>query len=96
MNLKYEFKNAWDFERKENTIEQIMQYSRNYMEFLSKSKTERLSVKEIIKLAKENNYISIDEAMEKGSISCGDKIYVINKEKAVALFVIGKNYIEKV
>lgn len=95
MNLKYEFKNAWDFERKENTIEQIMQYSRNYMEFLSKSKTERLSVKEIIKLAKENNYISIDEAMEKGSISCGDKIYVINKEKAVALFVIGKNYIEK-
>ena len=95
MNLKYEFKNAWDFERKENTIEQIMQYSSNYMEFLSKSKTERLSVKEIIKLAKENNYISIDEAMEKGSISCGDKIYVINKEKAVALFVIGKNYIEK-
>ena len=95
MNLKYEFENAWDFERKENTIEQIMQYSRNYMEFLSKSKTERLSVKEIIKLAKENNYISIDEAMEKGSISCGDKIYVINKEKAVALFVIGKNYIEK-
>lgn len=95
MNLKYEFKNAWDFERKENTIEQIMQYSRNYMELLSKSKTERLSVKEIIKLAKENNYISIDEAMEKGSISCGDKIYVINKEKAVALFVIGKNYIEK-
>ncbi|WP_265328100.1 hypothetical protein [Clostridioides difficile] len=44
MNLKYEFKNAWDFERKENTIEQIMQYSSNYMEFLSKSKTERLSV----------------------------------------------------
>ncbi|NMS89090.1 aminopeptidase [Clostridioides difficile] len=95
MNLKHEFKNAWDVERKENAIEQVMQYSRNYIDFLSKSKTERISVKEIIKLAKENNYISIDEAMEKGSISSGDKIYVINKEKAVALFVIGKNYIEK-
>ncbi|MCI9975235.1 aminopeptidase [Clostridioides difficile] len=95
MNLKHEFKNAWDVERKENAIEQVMQYSRNYMDFLSKSKTERISVKEIIKLAKENNYISIDEAMEKGSIGSGDKIYVINKDKAVALFVIGKNYIEK-
>lgn len=95
MNLKHEFKNAWDVERKENAIEQVMQYSRNYMDFLSKSKTERISVKEIIKLAKENNYISMDEAMEKGSIDHGDKIYVINKEKAIALFVIGKNYIEK-
>ncbi|MGO0883450.1 aminopeptidase [Clostridioides difficile] len=95
MDLKHEFKNAWKIEKKENAIEQIMEYARNYMDFLSKSKTERLSVKEIIKLAKENGYISIDEAMEKGSISHGDKIYAINKEKAVALFIIGKNYIEK-
>ncbi|MGO0906509.1 aminopeptidase [Clostridioides difficile] len=95
MDLKHEFKNAWKIEKKENAIEQIMEYARNYMDFLSKSKTERLSVKEIIKLAKENGYISIDEAMEKGSISYGDKIYAINKEKAVALFIIGKNYIEK-
>ncbi|MCC0649891.1 aminopeptidase [Clostridioides sp. ZZV15-6598] len=95
MDLKHEFKNAWEIEKKENAIEQIMEYARNYMDFLSKSKTERLSVKEIIKLAKENGYISIDEAMEKGSVNHGDKIYAINKEKAVALFVIGKNYIEK-
>lgn len=95
MDLKHEFKNAWEIEKKENTIEQVMEYARNYMDFLSKSKTERLSVKEIIKLAKENGYISIDEAMEKGSVSHGDKIYAINKEKAVALFIIGKNYIEK-
>lgn len=65
------------------------------MEFLSKLKIERFLVKEIIKLVKENNYILIDEVMEKGSISCGDKIYVINKEKVVVFFVIGKNYIEK-
>lgn len=95
MDLKHEFKNAWEIEKKENAIEQVMEYARNYMDFLSKSKTERLSVKEIIKLAKENGYISIDEAMEKGRVSHGDKIYAINKEKAVALFVIGKNYIEK-
>ncbi|UWD48122.1 aminopeptidase [Clostridioides difficile] len=95
MDLKHEFKNAWEIEKKENAIEKIMEYARNYMDFLSKSKTERLSVKEIIKLAKGNGYISIDEAMEKGSVSHGDKIYAINKEKAVALFIIGKNYIEK-
>ncbi|MCC0693986.1 aminopeptidase [Clostridioides sp. ES-S-0048-02] len=95
MDLKHKFKNAWEIEKKENAIEQVMEYARNYMDFLSKSKTERLSVKEIIKLAKENGYISIDEAMENGSVSHGDKIYAINKEKAVALFVIGKNYIEK-
>ncbi|MCC0678680.1 aminopeptidase [Clostridioides sp. ES-S-0005-03] len=95
MDLKHKFKNAWEIEKKENAIKQVMEYARNYMDFLSKSKTERLSVKEIIKLAKENGYISIDEAMENGSVSHGDKIYAINKEKAVALFVIGKNYIEK-
>jgi len=94
MKLKYEATNAWEFERKNNKLDDVMSYSRGYMNFLDVGKTERTSAREIVRIAKENGYISIDEAMNNGKISSGDKIYAVNKDKAVALFVIGKNKLE--
>ena len=95
MRLKYQAKNAWEFERENDKLKEVMNYSKEYMNFLDVGKTERLSAREIVKIAKQNGYISIDEAMKNGKISSGDKIYAVNKEKAVALFIIGKNKIEK-
>lgn len=63
--------------------------------FLDNGKTERTSAKEIVKMAKENGYICIEEAMQKGSVKSGDKIYAVNKDKSVALFVIGKKSLEE-
>ncbi len=94
MKLKYEAKNAWEFEREKNNLENIMQYSKKYMQFLDNGKTERTSVKEIVKLAKVNGYISLEEAINKGAIKENDKIYAINRDKAVALFVIGEKEFE--
>lgn len=85
-------KNAWEFEK--NNLDAIMNYSKEYMTFLDNGKTERTSCKEIVKMAKESGYISLCEAIEKGKIEAGDKIYAINKEKAVALFNIGKKSLE--
>lgn len=95
MELKHEFRNAWEVERKNNKIENVMAYSKEYMTFLDNGKTERTSAREIVKIAQQNGYISIEDAIEKGSISPGEKIYAVNKDKGVALFVIGKNNLEK-
>ncbi|MDO5724923.1 MAG: aminopeptidase [Tissierellia bacterium] len=88
MNLKFETRNVWqnvsDDERKE-----IFRYSKDYMNFLDRSKTERLAAKEIVRLAKEKGYISLEEKIEMGSIKKGDKIYYLNHEKSVVLVHIG-------
>ena len=95
MELKHEFKNAWEVERENNKLDDITSYSKGYMNFLDSGKTERTSCREVVRIAKENGYISIEEIMEKGSVSAGDKIYAVNKDKAVALFIMGKNSLEK-
>ena len=59
MRLKYEAKNAWEFERENNKLEDVMNYSKGYMHFLDVGKTERTSAREIVRMAKENGYISI-------------------------------------
>ena len=90
MKLKYEAKNAWEFERENNRLDDVMDYSKGYMQFLNVGKTERTSAREIVRMAKENGYISIDEAINNGKISPGDKIYAVNKDKAVDLFIFVK------
>ena len=95
MKLKHEFKNAWEVERENNKLDEIMSYSKEYMNFLDNGKTERTSAREIVKIAKANGYISIEEVIKKGNVVSGDKIYAVNKDKAVALFVMGKNSLEK-
>ena len=94
MKLNYDSKNAWEFERENNNIDEVINYSKGYMDFLDNGKTERTSAREIVKIARENGYISLDEAINKGKINPGDKIYAINKDKSVALFVIGKKTLE--
>lgn len=95
MNLKHEFRDAWKVERDNNNIEEVMKYSKEYMNFLDNGKTERTSAKEVIRIAKEKGYISIDEAISKGKVAPGDKIYANNKDKSVALFLIGNQPLEK-
>ena len=95
MNLKHEFVNGWKVIKEMNNMENVMNYSKEYIDFLNKGKTERLCTREIIKLAKEQGFISLEEASLKGQIKCGDKIFVENRDKGVALFVIGEKDLEK-
>ena len=95
MNLKHEFRNAWNIIQENKQLDSVMDYAKGYMEFLDAGKTERTSAREIIKQAKENGYISLEEAIQKGNISVGDKIYAENKDKGVALFVIGQEELQK-
>lgn len=62
----------------------------DYKQFLTIAKTERETTKEIIKRAEEKGYENLDDYIsENKRILPGDKIYVNNKGKAVALFNIG-------
>lgn len=62
----------------------------DYKQFLTIAKTERETTKEIIKRAEEKGYENLEEYInENKRILPGDKIYVNNKGKAVALFNIG-------
>ena len=95
MDLKYEFANAWKVIKEMNNMENVMSYSKEYIDFLNKGKTERLCAREIIRLALSQGFISIEEVIKKGKIESGDKIFSENKDKGVALFVIGEKDIEK-
>jgi len=81
-------KNVWKYE----SFEEITNFNEDYKEFLSASKTERLFVKNAIKLAKEKGYVDIKEAK---SAKPGDKIYSINKDKNIAVFIIGNEKVEQ-
>lgn len=92
MNLKYELRNGWKVINEMNNIDAVMKYSDEYIDFLNKGKTERKCVKEIEKMAIEKGFKSI---LDIEKVSPGDKIYAINKDKNIALFIIGKQDIEK-
>lgn len=74
-----------DQERKE-----MEKYSKDYIDFLSLAKTERLACKEIVKAAEESGYVELDKALGEG-VKKGDKIYAINNEKAVVMVKVGED-----
>lgn len=91
--MEYKRKNVWlnIDQAKKDELESL---SSDYMDFMNKSKTERLAVKEIVRRAEEAGFRSIDELIEEGKLEAGDKVYAINRQKAVALFVIGSEDFE--
>lgn len=65
---------------------------KRYKDFLNKGKTERECVKEIIALSEEKGYKNIEQV---SSLKAGDKVYFTQYGKAIALFNIGSEDIEK-
>lgn len=73
----------------------VNEYSKKYMDFIDKSKTERTCATEIMKQAKENGYIDIEKIIADGSkLEPGMKIFANNYDKSVAMFIIGEKSIE--
>ena len=63
-----------------------------YKSFLDDAKTEREAVKEAVRLAKENGFLEFDFSKK---LKPGDKVYKVNRDKAVLLAVIGTDDISK-
>jgi len=94
-NLTKEYKYAWDkYSKKDFKI--LFKISDDYKKFMSKCKTERECAKEFILRAEKNGYKNINEIINaKSNLKPGDKIYANNKDKTLALFVIGTEDMEK-
>lgn len=86
--------NAWlkynGTERKE-----IFDFCEGYKNYLSVGKTERECIHEAIRLAEEKGYKNLDDIIKNNEeIKAGDKVYANNKDKTLALYLIGNDSIE--
>lgn len=78
-------KNTW--EKYKDQLNEVFDYNEDYKHYISKNKTERACVKDSIKLAEEKGFKPLESF---DTLKSGDKVYVTNREKNIALFIIGK------
>ena len=72
-----------DTRRKEMSV-----FSDEYRSFLNRTKTEREFVSEAVKLAEAEGFTNISDSV--GELNPGDRLYAINRNKNLCLFVIGE------
>ena len=82
--------NGWECSSDEEKGE-IYAYCEGYMNFLSRSKTEREIVKNATEIARNNGFKDINEYE---NLQPGDKVYFVNRNKNLFLAVIGKQSLE--
>lgn len=91
-----ERENAWKKYPEGEKREPVLKFGEDYRQFLSDCKTERECVEFFEAQAKAAGYIPLQEAIEKKqALKPGDKIYVNQMGKSMALFVMGKEPMEK-
>lgn len=89
------FNLAWD-KYEEGDMERLNVLSSDYKSFITKCKTERECVKELIIEAEKKGFLSLKSALESGrKLKPGDKIYANNMDKNLILYTIGKEPFEK-
>ena len=77
-------KNAWE---KYDDKSVVFDFNEDYKDFISFGKTERLCVEKAIAISEKAGFKPLDSFK---SLKAGDKVYVTNKGKNFAAFVIGK------
>lgn len=78
-------KNTW--EKYQESLEDVMSFNEDYKRYISLNKTERACVKDSIELAKQAGFQDLDTVTE---LKTGDRVFVNNKDKNLALFIIGE------
>lgn len=90
-----ERKNAWEKYTKEQ-IEEIFEFCEDYKSFISNCKTERECVSESVRMAEQSGYKNLNDCIKNHtSLKAGDKVYVNNMGKSIALFQLGTEPLEK-
>ena len=81
----------WNSATKAQKVE-IEHISREYIDFISKAKTERMVTADIVKMLEKGGFKHIDKVK---SYRAGSRIYVVNRNKNVAAVILGKDPLEK-
>ncbi|MDD6795806.1 MAG: aminopeptidase [Clostridiaceae bacterium] len=88
-------KNAWE-KYDEQGIKKIFDFCEGYKKFISDCKTERECARESAKIAEAHGYRNLNEIIKNGeSLKAGDKVYSVNMDKTIALFLIGEKDLEE-
>ena len=87
--------NAWK-KYTDEEMKKVMEFSEGYKDFLSEGKTERACARLTLRMAEEKGFRDLEEVLKAGdSLKPGDKVYAVNMNKNVALFVIGEKTLEE-
>lgn len=89
--LVYKSKNIWE-NSDETEKKEIMAFSEEYKKFLSAGVTERLCVRETVKLAEKAGFKPLESF---SSLKAGDCVYMVNRGKQVMFAKIGKKPISE-
>lgn len=90
-----ERKNAWSKYTSEKDLKKVFKFAEDYRKFLSQCKTERECVSYFIEKAEENGYVNLADVIAKNKkLKAGDKVYISNKGKELAVFNIGSESLE--
>lgn len=84
-----ENKNTWEL-FDERQLEEVEVLSKEYRDFLDNGKTERECVDTIVNMIEKEGYRELETLIKSGeSVKCGDRVYSVWMNKAVAMFQIG-------
>ncbi len=90
-----ERKNAWKTYTA-SELEQLEKTAEAYKQFLDEGKTERECVSYFVREAEKAGYKNLESYIESGEkIKAGDKVYAVIMKKAMAMFQIGTQPLEK-
>ena len=84
--LTYSPTSVWDDSDKK-TVKKIFTFNKDYSEFISRSKNEREFVEMAENLLKEKGFKPISDL---NKLKTGDRVYRINRNKCMAIAIIGK------
>ena len=94
-DLTWEPKTIWE-STEEAEKQEMFLLGEGYKDFLSNYKTERQGIRHIIKVCRKNGFKSLEEYQgEQNRLEPGEKVYFVNRDKAIMLAVIGQEPLEK-
>lgn len=82
--------NAW--KKYAGNLDPVMSFGKDYIDFMSLSKTERETVDNSIEIAEKAGFKNLNTVSE---LKAGDKVYFNNRGKSLFLFVLGKEDLAK-
>ena len=92
--LSHTYKNVWTVIDEEET-KKVFSFGDDYKLFLDAGKTERECALEIKRMAEEQGYKDYKSLLNSNEpLKAGTKVYAMNKDKAIILFLIGQEPIE--
>lgn len=90
-----EYKNIWE-NYSSKQLKELEVLNKDYRDFLDNCKTERECVNNIVNMVEKSGYIELEERVKNNEpLKKGEKIYAVNMNKAIYLFNIGNDSLEK-